>query len=391
MPVWTAPPSLPLLPLRRAGKREGDEGAYEHGVVWTRTEAKRCGKLAVGGKYMTEAVSRAWKWLRPANRVWLCVTAGTILVLLGFYFLVEHHTDRVARTTLGLTFGGLAFTLMLIATAYSVRKRWRPVVAQRWVGGKERALRKKQLREARILDAYSVMSELQAEVNRQTLQDRSAILRRARQVLKSAKASRLLRVKLEAERGGQVRIRLEEKPPWGRLENWLLNHSYLGFLAALLVALHSGFRLGGGVATAGFVLSAIVGLNGLAGWILYLAIPLAWGRIKNPMFPRQIRAKLREAEGEMATLLKDKSGPLQEMLLSEHELSEEDIAKVEDEEKAALQSLLELRAQKRALEAYLARHLRYQGYLWEWHFVHVAAATFLLISVIIHVVSIFYY
>ena len=340
---------------------------------------------------MTGAVSRARKWLRPANRIWLCAAAGTIVVLMGLYLLAEIHATRVARTPLGLMFGGLAFALMLIATAYSGRKRWRPLVAQRRLGGQRRALRKKRLREARLMEAYSAISELQAEVSRQTVQDRSAILRRARQILRSAKASWLLRVELEAEPGGQVRIWLEEKPPAGRLESWLLTHSHLGFLAVFLVALHSGFRLGGGVAVLGFILSSVVGLSGLVGAFLYVAIPRVLGRIKNPMLPPEIRAKIREVEGETATLLKDKSGPLQEMFLSEHELSAEDTSKVADEEKAALQSLLELRARKRLLEAYLARHLRYEGYLRGWLYVHITAATFLLTTVLIHVLSILYY
>jgi hypothetical protein len=340
---------------------------------------------------MTQVVSRAWKWLRPANRVWLGVTAGTMPVLLGLYFLAALHTDRVARTALGLTFGGLAFTLMLMAMAYSARKRWRPVVAQRSLGGKRRALRKRRLRQTRVSEAYNAMSALQADVSRQPVPDRSAILRRARQILRSAKASRLLRVELEADVGGQVRIWLAEKPQPGSLENWLLAHTYLGLLAVLLVALHSGFRLGGGVAMLGFVLSGMVGLSGLVGAVLYIAIPHTLGRIKNPLLPAEIRAKILEADREMAILLKDKSGPLQEMFLSEHQLSEEDISKVEDEEQAALQSLLALRARKRWLEAYLAKHLRYEGYLRGWLFVHVTVATFLLTAVLIHVLSILYY
>ncbi len=323
--------------------------------------------------------------------MWLCVTAGTFVLLMGLYFFAESHTDRVAGTTLGLTFGGLAFALMLIVTAYSGRKRWRPLVAQRWLGGTRRTLHKKRVREVRIIEAHNAMSDLQAEISRQSLSDRSAIRRRARQILRSANASRLLRVELVADVGGQPRIWLVEKPPPGSLENWLLAHSYLGLLAVLLVALHSGFRPGGVVAMLGVVLSALVGLSGTVGAFLYVAIPRALGQIKNPMLPPEIRARILEAEREMATLLKDKSGPLQEMFLSGHELSEEDTSKVEDEEKAALQSLLDLRAQKRSLEAYLARHLRYEAYLRGWLYVHVPAATFLLTAVLIHILSILYY
>ncbi|MBI3326233.1 MAG: hypothetical protein HYZ81_05980, partial [Nitrospinae bacterium] len=300
--------------------------------------------------------------------------------------------ERAAGTVLGLSFGGLAFTCMLVAMAYRGRKRWRPLVAQRSFGGKKRALRKKQIREARINEARSAIAELQAEVARRTLQDPSEITRRAQQILRSAKASRLLRVELGAESGGLVRIWLLEKEPPGSLENWLMVHSYLGFLAVLLVALHSGFRLGGVVATLGAILSGIVGMSGLVGALLYVAIPRALGQIKNPMLPPEIRVKIREVEREMADVLKDKSGPFQEMFLfSEHGLSEEDMSKVEDEEKVHFRHMLELQARKGSMEAYLARHLRYEGYLRGWLYVHVPAATFLLTVVLIHILSILYY
>ena len=201
------------------------ESGRKHGVVCTRADTDGCWKLGMGRKRMSAAVRRAWKWLRPANRMWLCATAGTILALIALYSLAKIHTDRVAHSILGLTFGGLAFVLMLIVTAYSGRKRWRPLVAQRGLGGKRRALRKKRIREERITAAHSAMSELQAEVSRQRLSDRRVIRRRARQILQSAKASRMLRVELEADVGGQIRIWLVEKPQPGSLENWLLAHS----------------------------------------------------------------------------------------------------------------------------------------------------------------------
>ena len=142
----------------------------------------------------------------------------------------------------------------------------------------------------------------------------------------------------------------------------------------------------------GVILSGIVGVSGLVGAFLYIAIPRALGRIKNPMLPPEIRVKIAETDREMASILKEKSGPFQEMFLfSEHELSEEDISKVEDEEKGHFRQMLELQARKRSLEAYLARHLRYEGYLRGWLYVHIPAAAFLLTVVLIHVLSVLYY
>lgn len=76
---------------------------------------------------------------------------------------------------------------------------------------------------------------------------------------------------------------------------------------------------------------------------------------------------------------------------SRHELSAEDISRVEDEEKVSFQQMLELQAQKQSLEAYLSRHLRYERCLRAWLYMHIPAAAFLLVVVIAHVLSILYY
>ena len=83
------------------------------------------------GNGVVEAVRGMWRGLRPANRSWLCATTGLGVVFVVLYLLAGTRVERAAGTPLGLTFGGLAFTLMLAATAYRTRKRWRPLVAQR--------------------------------------------------------------------------------------------------------------------------------------------------------------------------------------------------------------------------------------------------------------------
>ncbi|MGH8057347.1 MAG: hypothetical protein ACREOH_08950, partial [Candidatus Entotheonellia bacterium] len=229
---------------------------------------------------MAEAVQRAWRWFRPANRVWLAISAATIVALIAISLLAGIRTERIARTAWGLTSGILAFICMLVATAYAGRKRWRPLVAQRSLGGRRWALRKRRRREARISVARTAILELQADISRRSLEDSAEIMRRAGQILRSAKASRMLRAELEADGRGTNRIWLLPKEPAGSLENWLLTHSYLGVMAVLLVALHTGFRFGGVVATLGVVLAGVVGVSGLVGSVLYLVIPRRLGRIK---------------------------------------------------------------------------------------------------------------
>jgi hypothetical protein len=337
-------------------------------------------------------LTKAWRWLRPANRLWFCGTAAVTLLLSGLYALASVGAARISGTGVGLAFGWLAFALMLMVTAYSVRKRWRPFVAQRLPGGRDRSLRRRRQREARVRQARVAIADLQAEINREARKDLAEIRRRARQVVKSAGAVRLLRLELEQEGSGMVRLWGLDREPPGSLENWLLAHSYLGSLAVLLVMFHAGFRAGGPIAMLGMVLSGIVGLSGWLGALLYVVIPQALGRINNPLLPPEIRLKIAAIERRMAALLQDKSGPFQEIFLyGPHELSAEDLSKVEDEEKADFRHLLALQAEKHALETYLARHLRYETYLRGWLYVHVPAAVCLLTVVIIHIVSILYY
>jgi hypothetical protein len=298
----------------------------------------------------------------------------------------------MSRTGVGLAFGIVAFALMLMATAYSIRKRWRPFVAQRLPGGRERSLRRRRQRDERVRQARIAIADLQAEINRDAQKDLAEIRRKAYHVLRGVGAVRGLRVELEKEVSGVVRLGVLEKEPPGSLENWLLAHSYLGFLTTLLVMLHAGFRFGGLIAMLGAMLSCVVGLSGVFGAVLYVVIPRALGRIREPLLPPEMRVKIAAIERSMAALLQDKSGPFQEIFLyGQHELSAEDISKVEDEEKADFRHLFALQAHKHTLEAYLAQHLRYEKYLRGWLYVHVPAVVCLLTVVIIHILSILYY
>jgi hypothetical protein len=333
-----------------------------------------------------------WWRLRPANRHWLCGTAAATLFLSSLYAMARVGTAQMSRTVLGLAFGILAFALMLLATAYSLRKRWRPFVAQRLPDGRRGSLRRRRQRDERVRQARVAIADLQAEINRDLQNDVDEIRHRAYRALRDVHAARGLHVELEKEPSGVVRLWVLEKEPLGSLQNWLLAHSYLGLLALLLVMLHADFRFGGLITMLGVLFSWVVGLSGFLGALLYVVIPRSLGRISEPLLPPEMRVKIAAIERSMSALLQDKSGPFQEIFLyGRHELSAEDMVKVEDEEKADFRHMLALQSQKRALEAYLTQHLRYEAYLRGWLYVHVPAVVCLLTVVIIHIVSILYY
>jgi hypothetical protein len=333
-----------------------------------------------------------WRRLRPVNRHWFCGTAAAALFLSSLYAVAQVGTTRMSRTTLGLAFGIIAFALMLMVTAYSLRKRWRPFVAQRLPGGREGSLRRRRQRDERARQARIAIADLQAEINRDPRQDVDEIRQRAYRALRGVHAARGLDVELEKEASGIVRLGVLEKDPSGSLQNWLLAHSYFGFLVMLMVMFHADFRFGGLITMLGVLFSWVVGLSGFLGAFLYVVIPRSLGRISEPLLPPEMRVKIAAIERNMAALLQDKSGPFQEVFLyGQHELSAEDVSKVEDEEKGDFRHMLALQSQKRALEAYLKQHLRYEAYLRGWLFVHVPAVVCLLTVVLIHILSVLYY
>jgi hypothetical protein len=265
-------------------------------------------------------------------------------------------------------------------------------VAQRFPGGREGSLRRRRQRDEGVRQARIAIADLQAEINRDRRQDVDEIRPRAYRALRDVHAARGLRVELEKEASGIVRLGVLEKEPSGSLQNWLLAHSYLGFLAMLLVMFHADFRFGGLITMLGVLFSWVVGFSGFLGVFLYVVIPRSLGRISEPLLPPEMRVKIATIERDMAALLQDKSGPFQEVFLyGEHELSAEDVSKVEDEEKGDFRHMLALQSQKRALEAYLKQHLRYEAYLRGWLFVHVPAVVCLFTVVLIHILSILYY
>jgi hypothetical protein len=349
-------------------------------------------EAGAGESGVTAMPSKVWKWLGSANRQWMCGSIGAIIFVVALSHWTASSAGRVAGTPVGLTFGVLAFALLLASGAYSLRKRWRPLVAQRSLGGRRWRLHRKHRRSARIEEAQAAIADLQSEISREALKDRAEIMRRTRRQLQKIGARRLLRIDLELGVDGHVRIWTREREPAGSLQNWLLAHSYLGLLAALVGTLHTGWRLGGSVATLALFLLWIVALSGLVGTALYVIIPRSLGGIRRPMLPPEIRVRIAEVERAMAAVVKEKSGPFQEIFLSSsNELSGEDISRVEDEEKASFQQMLELQAQKQALQAYLAKHLRYEWWLRAWLYVHLPAAAFLLVVASTHVLAILYY
>src|SRR5262245_21970463 len=93
----------------------------------------------------------------------------------------------------------------------------------------------------------------------------------------------------------------------GSLPSWLSFHSYIGVVTLVLISMHTGFKFGFDVHTLAFVLLAIVGLSGMGGAVLYLAIPRRFGYFGAEVTYEGIDTELNKIIKQMRALCTEKS------------------------------------------------------------------------------------
>jgi Fe-S-cluster-containing dehydrogenase component/CRP-like cAMP-binding protein len=102
----------------------------------------------------------------------------------------------------------------------------------------------------------------------------------------------------------------------GPLRYWLLVHTYAGVIAGLMLLLHGGSDSGGWLTTALMWSFDVVIFTGLFGIAVYFAAPRMLTKIEGaPLLLDDLRARRRELQKEIATIVSLPSEPLREMVL----------------------------------------------------------------------------
>ncbi|HVT56828.1 MAG TPA: hypothetical protein VHR45_00370 [Thermoanaerobaculia bacterium] len=98
---------------------------------------------------------------------------------------------------------------------------------------------------------------------------------------------------------------------WGSLEGWLQAHVYIGLLSAFLILFHAGFRFHDQVATAAFVVLALVAASGFLGAVFYTGLPRRLNEVESNLTAVEMAAQLDQLAGAMVRLAANRSAPFQ--------------------------------------------------------------------------------
>lgn len=233
---------------------------------------------------------------------------------------------------------------------------------------------------------------------------------------------------------------------------WLSAHIYLGGALIVIATLHSGFQLGWNVHTLAYALTLLVVVTGLYGLYTYVAYPGAMTANRGGMTREQMIAEIAELDRECLQLADQVSQEAHQVVLrsieetvlggsaleqlfgdparrsASQKLSQglddirrkleariareiPDLAQVQNTEMTAIgflagqvmsdgagperleriRRLFDLITRKRALVERVQRDIQYQARLQWWLYAHVPLTVGLLVALVTHILSVFFY
>lgn len=196
----------------------------------------------------------AWLWMGAA---------GLVAVAAWIAYGVPSRGADLARRGWFLWSGNGLLLLFLATLAFSVR-RW--AIKLPWVRDYDRT-------PAGDVEKCGVeFDRLNQRIRSGAYADDDEIERAADDLLEHL-GVRSMGPALEREGGRVVRVHLEKREPFGRLEAWLEMHVGVGTVACVGVLLHADFAVRHPLGWLMVVLSALVLVSGIAGVVLYRVIP----------------------------------------------------------------------------------------------------------------------
>ena len=204
----------------------------------------------------------------------------------------------------------------------------------------------------------------------------------------------------------------------GTVQGWTSAHVYLGLLTLLIIPMHAGFRFHLDFHTLAFVLLALVVVSGIIGIILYAFIPSRLTKYEEVLQADKIDSEVNRILDQMRNVVRDKSDALVRVYKEERERTahgphrgwrvlwrgqgDEGISQkrqalsrvsagIPPEGQKDFLVLSQLILQKAQLESNFTKQMRLKNALAAWLYVHVPISVAMLLAVVVHLVSVFYY
>ena len=201
------------------------------------------------------------------------------------------------------------------------------------------------------------------------------------------------------------------------LQEWLSAHVYLGLSLIVIATLHTGFQVGWNVHTLSYVLMLVVIFSGLYGIYLYVQLPHAMTRNRGGLTLEEIMGSISEMDrdcqayaiklgdeiNDLAREAAENTGiggsPLRQLsgvdpncpTARALERTRDLTKSLTGEEAGVARDLVLMLARKNELLQTARRDVKYRAWLNVWLIVHVPLSIALLITLVIHIVSVFYY
>jgi len=196
---------------------------------------------------------------------------------------------------------------------------------------------------------------------------------------------------------------------FGKLEEWLQAHIWLGIFSLFVIVAHTGFRFEDKIAVALFVVIVTTILSGILGAVLYRTVPRELTAVQSNLSGAEISEQLNQLTKAMARIASGRSAPFQRvyygllkeslpgylagwrLLVSKPSKVVERkgewtnlVALVDKAEQTDLRQLLVLSRQHKELHLRLLYQQRYRNILDFWLYLHIPLSIAMVVLIVAH-------
>lgn len=213
-----------------------------------------------------------------------------------------------------------------------------------------------------------------------------------------------------------VRKRLMTSGKWS-LRGWTSAHVYLGLSLIILATLHTGFQFGWNIHTLAYVLMMLVILSGAWGLYAYLSLPIKMAQNRDSMTEQEMLVELDALDknlGKAALPLRKEWVDIVEMTIRQSKIGGSILSRfrrnpsscgtakglaafkriqtnLSDKDVDLVADVVAILERKKAILYRIRSHIRYRALLEVWLSIHIPVTFALILALVAHVFSVFYY